>query len=237
MSSEILKSHNEIHAARDILKRTGLSCITPWPLSILKKFGILNGINVGDRIKSWDVLKTIEYIRTNLPSSSRILDIGAYASEILCILNRLRYSSLTGIDLNPMIKKMPHSDVIRYEVSDFMASPFGGESFEALSAISVIEHGFDGQRLLKEISRLLCPGGHFFASFDYWPEKVDTTGIHVFDMKWDIFSKDEILDFVEKAKTYGLHPVGELRLDAEDKVIRWGGKEYTFAWLALRKTA
>jgi len=237
MASEILKSRDEIHAARGILKSTGLSCITPWPLSIFVKHGIRNGITVGDPLKSWDVLKTIEFIRENIPFSSRILDIGAYASEILCILYRLRYYSLTGIDVNPLVKKMPHSDVIRYEVSDFMASPFGSESFEAISAISVIEHGFDGKRLLEEISRLLCPGGHFLASFDYWPEKVDTTGIRVFDMKWNIFSKAEVLDFVEKAKSHGLHPVGELRLDAEDKVIHWGGKEYTFAWLALCKAA
>ena len=137
----------------------------------MNALGFFRGVTVGDVIKSWDVLKTANFLRDRLPPETPVLDIGAYASEILSVLHRMKYSNLTGVDLNPRIKEMPFADHIRYEVADFMATPFPDGSFGAITAISVIEHGFQSERLLREISRLLRPGGYFIASFDYWPEK------------------------------------------------------------------
>jgi SAM-dependent methyltransferase len=192
---------------------------------------------LGDRLKSWDILATATFLREHLPKSSPILDIGAYASEILPALHRLGYSNLTGIDLNPGIRRMPFAHAIRYKIGDFLRTPFGDASFDAVTAISVIEHGLDAPRLLAELARLLRPEGYFIASFDYWPEKIVTAGMKVFGMDWTIFSREEVLGFLSKAKHYGLEPVGDIALDAGDRVIRWGGKAYTFGWLALRKTA
>jgi len=201
----------------------------------LNTIGISGGVVVGDVIKSWDVLKTANFLRDRLPRETPILDVGAYASEILSVLHRMKFSNLTGVDLDPRTKEMPFAEHIRYEVADFMATPFPEGSFGAITAISVIEHGFDSERLLREISRLLRPGGFFIASFDYWPEKVDTAGIDIFGMEWRIFSKAEVLAFIEEARAYGLSPCGEIDLEGGEKVIRWGGKDYTFAWLALEK--
>lgn len=212
-----------------------VSCIARWPLPLFRRLGILPGINLGDRLKSWDILTTATFIRERLPRTAPILDVGAFASEILPVLHRMGYTSLTGVDLNPGVRRMPHSGKIRYEVADFMRTPFEEGAFDAITAISVIEHGFDPPRLLSEISRLLRPGGYFIASFDYWPEKIDTVGTKIFGMEWMIFSREDVLDFVSKAGDYGLGPIGDMALDAGDRVIRWGGKEYTFGWLALRK--
>jgi SAM-dependent methyltransferase len=235
MTAAVLLSKSEIDAARDSLRCMGASCIAPWPIALLRRLGILGGVNLGDRLKSWDILTTATYVKERLPRETSVLDIGAYASEILSVLHRLGYTSLTGVDLNPRIREMPFADRIRYEVADFMATPFPDGSFGAITAISVIEHGFQSERLLREISRLLRPGGYFIASFDYWPEKVDTTGIDIFGMDWRIFSKSEVLAFIEEARAVGLSPCGEINLEGGDKVIRWGGKDYTFAWLALGK--
>jgi SAM-dependent methyltransferase len=130
---------------------------------------------------------------------------------------------------------MPFSDRIRYEVADFMTTPFPDGSFGAITAISVIEHGFRSVQLLREVSRLLRPGGYFIASFDYWPEKVDTAGMDIFGMDWKIFSMGEVLTFIEEAGMQGLSYCGDIDLEAAERVINWEGKEYTFAWLALQK--
>ena len=230
-----LKFKSEIRSARDKMRRSGISCLTPWIRQWLNTIGFFGGVVVGDAIKSWDVLKTANFLRDRLPPETPVLDVGAYASEILSVLYRMKYSNLTGVDLNPRIKDMPFADHIRYEVADFMATPFPDGSFGAITAISVIEHGFQSERLLREISRLLRPGGYFIASFDYWLEKVDTTGIDIFGMDWKIFSKEEVHAFIAEAQAYGLSPCGEIDLDAEENVIHWGGKDYTFAWLALQK--
>jgi len=235
MTAAVLLSKSEIDAARDALRRMGASCIAPWPIPLLRRFGVLGGVNLGDRLKSWDILTTATFIKERLPRETSVLDIGAYASEILSVLHRMKYSNLTGVDLNPRIKEMPFADQIRYEVADFMATPFPDGSFGAITAISVIEHGFQSERLLREISRLLRPGGYFIASFDYWPKKVDTTGTDIFGMEWKIFSKDEVLSFIDEARAYGLSPCGEIDLEGRETVIHWGGKDYTFAWLALGK--
>lgn len=233
--TSVLKFKSEIQSAREEMRRVGISCLTPWIRRRLHGLGVAGEVPVGDAIKSWDVLKTANFIKDRLPLDTPVLDIGAYSSEILPVLHRLKHSNLAGVDLNPRIKRMPFADHIRYEVADFMATPFPDGSFGALTAISVIEHGFQSERLLREISRLLRPGGYFIASFDYWPEKVDTTGVDIFGMDWRIFSKSEVLAFIEEARAYGLSSCGAIDLEAGEKVIHWGGKDYTFAWFAIGK--
>ncbi|MFA6176125.1 MAG: class I SAM-dependent methyltransferase, partial [Phycisphaerae bacterium] len=150
-------------------------------------------------------------------------------------LHKLGYSILTGIDLNSNLQKMPYPKTIRYEIANFMNTKFADASFQAITSISVIEHGFNGASLLKEMSRLLKPGGCFISSFDYWPEKIDTTGQNFFGMDWKIFSKNEIADFINEATAYNLFPVGTMDYTSGDKAIDYWGKQYTFAWLALEK--
>ncbi len=239
MTVQVLQSKSGIDLARQELRRLGLSHTSLPVVQLLRrigrKLGLPTGVNVGDTIKSWDVLTTTRFIQQNVSPDTPILDIGAYASEILCALHRLHYSVLTGVDLNPALTQMPYAEAIRYEVSDFMHTPFPDGAFGAITAISVIEHGFQSQPLLKEMARLLKLGGYFIASFDYWPEKVDTTGIDIFGMDWRIFSKAEVLGFLEEARGHSLLPYSPVCLDAHTSIMKYAGRNYTFAWMALQK--
>ncbi len=235
MAAEVLHQWAQIEEARTELRRRRLSCINSTLHHFLLRFAILRGVKIGDALKSWDVLKTARFIEDHVTRDAPILDIGTYASEILCILHRMGYAHLTGIDLNPHIFRMPYADKIRYVVSDFMHTPFESGSFAAITSISVIEHGFNSQALLSEMSRLLRPGGYFIASFDYWPDKIDTSDTPFFGMDWKIFSRSEVLAFVQEASGYGFIPQGELHLDAGDKPIHCAERDYTFCWLALKK--
>ncbi len=235
MSVEVLGSRAAIDQARQALRRQNLSFISPWPFRMLRQFGGLHGVSVGDYIKSWDVRNTLRFIQQHVPRQAAVLDIGAYASEILCILHRLGYPTLTGVDLNPKLKQMPFASGIHYDVADFMHTPYRSETFDVVTAISVIEHGFDGQALLHEVSRLLRPNGYCIASFDYWPDKIDTTGLQVFGMDWRIFSRAEVLAFIQDAQAYGLAPHANVSLEATAPLMHFEGKDYTFAWMALQK--
>lgn len=240
MTMEVLQDKLQISKARQELDKKGASHVDPPDSrlqSLMRKLGLVKGVKMGDVVKSWDVLATVSFLENHVKKNEPILDIGCYASEILASLHKVGYSNLTGADLNPNLNAMPYQNAIRYEVTNFMHTKFEDASFRAITSISVIEHDFNAQALLKEMSRLLQPGGYFIASFDYWPEKIDTTGTQFFGMDWKIFSKDEVANFVNEAATYGLSPVGEMNYDGKDKPIDCAGKQYTFGWLALTKPA
>jgi SAM-dependent methyltransferase len=230
--------HSQISEARVNLESRELVWRTNPVKRLMRRIGLLQTHqDVGDALKSWDVLRTAEFASKHLGKNDPILDVGAFSSEILIVLHRLGFSNLNGLDLNPAVTAMPYSDKIRYRVGNFLESPFSSGSFALITAISVIEHGYRPDALLKEMSRLLRPGGTFVASFDYWPEKISTEGIRIFDMDWQIFSRNEVEELVRLAASYGLHPLGEMDLDADQRPIRCFDRSYTFAWLALRKSA
>ena len=240
MSLEVLQNEMQINSSRLEMDEKGLSHISSPDShirAILRYLGLITEVVIGDRLKSWDVLSTIKFLENHVRKNEPILDIGCYASEVIVALHNTGYTNLTGADLNPNLEKMPYQDSIHYETVDFMQTSFADASFEAITSISVIEHGFNGKSLLKEMSRILKLGGYFIASFDYWPEKIDTTESKFFGMDWLIFSSGDVKNFVDDAASYGLTPVGELKYNVEEKPIDCAGKQYTFGWLALKKTA
>jgi SAM-dependent methyltransferase len=237
MTANVLRKYAQIAEARANLSTRGLAWQTNLGKKWLSAIGLLRTHQgIGDKVKSWDVLRTAEFASKHIGKDEPILDIGAFSSEIPIILHRLGFSDLSGIDLNPKIATMPYGDKIHYRIGNFLESPFPDGSFALITAISVIEHGYRPKELLKEVSRLLRPGGFFVASFDYWPEKVSTEGIRIFDMDWRIFSKEEVEELIQLARPYSLSPQGPLDLAAEERPISYFNRTYTFAWLVLKKT-
>jgi SAM-dependent methyltransferase len=235
MSVEVLVKTADNSRARAEMRRRGLDSVTPWFAKVLHKTRIVSGVDVGDVRKSWDVLRTLQFIDERISKAAPILDLGAYASEILCGLHKMGFSDLTGIDLNPALTRMPYSQSIRYVTGDFAHTSFPAEAFRAITAISVLEHGFRGADIFREVSRILQPGGYFVASVDYWPEKIDTRGVVYFGLDWTIFSKTELLDLIAEAGRHDLVPVGDLHFEKPEVTVRCLGREYTFAWFALQK--
>jgi SAM-dependent methyltransferase len=203
---------------------------------LANRIGLRHSPPVGDLNKSWDVLLTAQFIDGHVSKQAPVLDIGAQDSEILPILLRMGYETLTGIDLDAAVREMPGRDRIRYEVRDFTNTGFPPETFQAITAISAIEHGFRSKQLLTEVSRLLLPGGFFLASFDYWPEKIATDSVRLYGLDWRIFSEGEVRGLIAEAEQHRLVPIGPIDLTAADRTVQWLGREYTFAWLVLQKS-
>lgn len=235
MGFNVLKEASENYIARKELKKRGLDFTSPIFIRTLRKLRLIGGINIGDVRKSWDVLKTVDFIRKNVKPGAKILDLGSYASEILPILHRSGYTALKGVDLNPGLRKMPYSDTVNYSVCNFMDGSLSGK-FDVVTAISVIEHGFNEGELVKVLTDLVAPGGYFIASVDYWPEKINTSGIKAFGLDWRIFSEQDVKDFFARAAAAGFTPCSELDFKGKDAVIKWMGEDYTFAWFVLKRS-
>ena len=230
-----LKDHAQIYDARKRLRIAGVSCL-PGPLSRVQRLLRLSpSILVGDVRKSWDLWLTFDYLYNHCARDDHIVDFGAFASELPLTLRRAGFSTLTAIDLNTKLPQMPHADQISYRVDDFLASGLPSGCARAITAISVIEHGLDIPRLLDEVSRVLGPHGTFIASFDYWAQKIDTSGERLFDMTWDILSREQVGELIDTAANHGLRTIGELDFSVKDAVIDYAGYRYTFAWLALER--
>lgn len=231
----ILKKFDEITYARMLLNNRGLNVLPTRFGNFLRSLHLLKVLAVGEVNKGWDVLKTIDFIDSTLEKDAAVLDIGAFSSEILPLLARLGHTNLVGIDLNPCLMDMPSAGIIRYDVGNFLATSYPDGYFSVISAISVIEHGYDGQKLFEEIARLLAPGGFFVASFDYWPQKIDSSDVSPFGLSWTIFSLDQVNEMIDQAAIYDLEPIDSLDYTAQDRTINWQDKKYTFAWMVLRK--
>lgn len=191
---------------------------------------------IGDVFKSWDVDAVIDILDQNLTKDSTILDIGSFCSEMGPCLSLRGYKNLYGVDLNPEILKQPFNDKIRYAVGNFYHTAAVDSSFDAITAISVIEHGYDPDTMFAEISRLLKPGGLFIASYDYWPDKIPTDHVVSFGMSWVIFSKKEVEDMISHANQYGMSLFNETKdLEANEPHIRYNGFNYTFGLAVFKK--
>lgn len=236
VSVQVLQTRADVQRAREGLVARGISCLgmelRPSLWGRLRRHA---PTRIGDEMKSWDVLQTVEYVERFHAKTARVLDLGAFSSEVLCALHRAGFSDLTGIDLNPRVRQMPFAAAIRWDVGNFLQTPYRDGSFDAVTSVSVIEHGFDAPRLLREMSRLIARGGSFIASFDYWPEKIDTSDTRFFGLEWRIFSRAEVEDFVRQAAEHGFTPVGPLACDASERLVNCAGRQYTFAWMALRR--
>lgn len=138
---------------------TIFSKVKNWPINYSAKFAR----NVGKRNHSnrslWLQQKLLE-----IPQGHRILDAGAGELQYKPYCSHLDYVSQDfsqydgqgdGRGIQPPTWKNPRIDI----VSDIISIPEPSESFDAVMCVEVLEHLPDPISALKELTRLLKPGG------------------------------------------------------------------------------
>jgi SAM-dependent methyltransferase len=236
---KVLNSMDENRSIRQVMKERGHSFMraaNPRLAMLMRWFG-RPPISIGELNKSWDVYEAAQLIAGRLKPQEAVLDMGAFGSEILLILDAMGFNNLKGIDLNPDVARMPRSKKIEFSQRDFYKTGYPAASFKAITSISAIEHGCDVRKLLEEVSRLLAPGGIFVGSTDYWPEKIQTDDVQMFGLDWKIFSASELEEFFRVGQELGLRPLGICDFSAkpEKPPIHCAGKDYSFALFAMEK--
>jgi SAM-dependent methyltransferase len=88
-----------------------------------------------------------------------LLDIGCGAGNMIHHLSR--YGTVKGVEMDPRPVAIAHQrgyDVDQGDATQGLA--YGDASFDVVTALDVIEHNEDDDAILREMVRVLKPGGH-----------------------------------------------------------------------------
>ena len=186
--------------------------------------------------KNWDHLAAVFAILGSTTTSARVLDAGAeFYSNVLPALFAYGYRNLYGINLS--FTGEARRGPIRYLHGDITQTSFADCYFDAVSCMSVIEHGVPLEGYLREMYRVLKPGGLLITSTDYYPTAIDTRGKMAHGAAIKVFTRAEIQGILRLAEEIGFESTGEVDLECSERPVRWEqfGLEYSFVIFTLRK--
>lgn len=119
-----------------------------------------------------------------LGEQDRVLEVGAGRGEVTELDWRNHGRRIIGIDLDPRVSSHPYLDeAVR---ADVFSLPFPDATFDAAVSVFLMEHLADPLSALKEIRRVLKPGGLYLAKtpnrnhYIGWIARMTPTGFH----KW-----------------------------------------------------
>jgi len=219
LPNEVLQTRDQLRAASEMGRRLN------WPLHRADE-------------KNWDHLAAVVAILNNTAKSARILDAGAeFYSNVLPALFACGYRQLYGMNLSFMDRARRGS--IRYLPGDITRTGFSNAFFDAVTCMSVIEHGVPLEAYLREMHRVLKPGGLLITSTDYYAEPVDTRGQTAYGVPIKIFSRSEAEAMLALARGCGFEQTAQIDLESRGRPIRWEeyDLDYTFLIFTLRKPA
>jgi SAM-dependent methyltransferase len=188
--------------------------------------------------KNWDHLTAVRPIAGAFPRSAVVLDAGAeFYSNVLPALFVCGFEHLYGMNLS--FTDSARRGPIRYLPGDITRTGFPDAFFDAVTCMSVVEHGVPLRAYFQEMFRLLKPGGLLITSTDYYAEPIKTDNYLAHGAPVKIFSRQEAEDMLTLALESGFEFTGPVNLNCTERPIRWEiyKLEYTFLIFTLRKPA
>ena len=242
---QTIQSWQEIQECREQLKQRDLDFTNPlktrfWRLLFDLRFRYQLFAPQPDITKSWDVAKATDLIESVIyEKQAPILDMGCFNSEILYVLHAMGYKSLHGCDLNPICRWMPFWHRIHYRVADLTQTPYSDKHFAAITCLSVIEHGVPLDKLVKEIQRILRPGGLFIFTTDYdatGKEHIIPPDFRMFGQTWTIFNPTTLHELIQEFTNVGFRLLkpDQVKDTHRECPIFWHGQSYTFVMVAMQ---
>ncbi len=184
------------------------------------------------RAKNWDVLGAVRAVLEHAGPDARVLDAGAARySTVLPSLRLYGLTRLSGINLE--FHRTTHRGVVEFRPGDITATGLPDGSLDAVTCMSVIEHGVDVRAFLAESARVLRPGGVLVISTDYDQTPPDTSNHTAYGQDVHIFGPQEIHDLVWAAGELGLRLQGELDLEHAERPVHWPRYDLDYTFLLL----
>ena len=189
-----------------------------------------------DRLKNWDALGAVSTVLHRLGTDIRVLDAGAARySSVLPWLRLYSVRELVGNNLE--FTTVARHQRVRFEPGDITHTQYRDGWFDAITCMSVIEHGVPVEAFLAETARLLRPGGVLVVSTDYDQDPPDTAGRFAYGVPVHIFSPEEMRKLVAQAEASGLRLLGELALEHRERPAHWKrvGLDFTYIRVAFER--
>jgi hypothetical protein len=103
--------------------------------------------------KSWDVLSILQLIEKYKPNKDALIyDMGSYNCEIPLALWWRGYRNIMAADFNPIGRVINwYGNKIQFRNENFYKSTVTPHSLDVITALSVIEHGFEQVEFLKSV--------------------------------------------------------------------------------------
>ncbi len=127
--------------------------------------------------------------RFGIKKNSKILDVGCGRCEVLTAFGQLGLD-ISGIDASERIRSFAPKEISKLEILDFSKKnfSFSDNEFDVIFTKSVIEHVHDPTHFMKEILRILKPGGIFISLTPEWASQIktfydDPTHVHPYQPK------------------------------------------------------
>ena len=190
-------------------------------------------INHDFSCKDWDISLILPELK-----DGDLLDMGSNGSFLLPNAVKLGIKGRKcGIDLGNPEYDLAGIDYVR---GNLMSCPYDDNSFDTITCLSVIEHEVDYDKLAKECSRLLRKNGKLYITFDFWWIKIDTKGIKLYDLEWNVLDTRDVKKLIDALNYHGLTMLGTMDWGVQDAVINPQfcapyEKSYTFGILTFTK--
>lgn len=129
--------------------------------------GIIEGRGTGDLRPRDLALTRLERCLeafVGLPGGAKVLEVGCGAGRQARTLKKLRPNlEIHGCDLSQRAidEAKSYNDGVEYRVANASRLPYEDASFEAVMLFDVLEHVPDVESVVREIARVLKPGGLF----------------------------------------------------------------------------
>lgn len=113
--------------------------------------------------KNWDDELFRRYILGYLSRESRLLDLGAGRGNVRQMNFRTQVAYVAGADVDPAVLGNPFLDSAAIIRMNDGRIPYGDGEFDVVFSDNVLEHLPDPSSTLREVRRVLKPGGVFLA--------------------------------------------------------------------------